>query len=87
MILIEYDPRKTSYEVLVNYAYQNMDPFDGTGQFCDRGTSYYPAIFYATESELEVVEDVLAEILELKGWSNEDIAAPILQRPVFWKGR
>jgi hypothetical protein len=85
VILIEYDPRKTSYEVLVNYAYQNMDPFDGTGQFCDRGTSYYPAIFYATESELEVVEDVLAEILELKGWSNEDIAAPILQRPVFWK--
>lgn len=85
VILIEYDPRKTSYELLVNYAYQNMDPFDGTGQFCDKGTSYYPAIFYETNSELEVVEDVLAEILELKGWSNEDIAAPILPRPVFWK--
>jgi len=85
VILIEYDPRKTSYELLVNYAFKNMDPFDGLGQFCDKGKSYYPAIFYETDSELELAEDVLAEILELKGWSNEDIAAPILPRPVFWK--
>jgi len=85
VVLIEYDPRKTSYEVLVNYAYRNMDPFDGTGQFCDKGSSYYPAVFYETEEELETANDVLAEILELKGWSSEDIAAPILERPVFWK--
>jgi peptide-methionine (S)-S-oxide reductase len=86
VILIEYDPTKTSYEVLVNYAYRNMDPFDGLGQFCDKGTSYLPAIFYEAETEREVAEDVLASILEQQGWDLSDIAAPILERPVFWTG-
>lgn len=85
VILIEYDPTKTSFEVLVNYAYRNMDPFDGNGQFCDKGSSYYPAIFYETPQELEVANEVLADILELKGWGEGDIEAPILERPVFWK--
>jgi len=84
VILIEYDPSKTSYEVLVNYAYRNMDPFDGTGQFCDKGSSYYPAIFYATEEERLVAEEILDTILLSKNWDEADIAAPILPRPVFW---
>jgi len=82
--LIEYDPNKTSYEVLVNYAYRNMDPFDSEGQFCDKGRSYLPAIFYETEEELAVAENVLAGIIEAKGWQLDDIAAPILKRPKFW---
>jgi len=87
VILIEYDPTKTSYEVLVNYAYRNMDPFDGTGQFCDKGSSYYPAIFYATEEERLVAEGVLDTILQqpqYQDWEQADIAAPILPRPKFW---
>ena len=86
VILIEYDPSKTSYEVLVNYAYRNMDPFDAFGQFCDKGQAYYPAIFYETEEEREIAEDVLTEILEAKDWDLDDIAAPLLKRPTFWKG-
>lgn len=82
--LIEYDPKKTSYEVLVNFAYRNMDPFDSKGQFCDKGYSYLPAIFYETDEELEIAEQVLADIVESKGWELEDIAAPILPRPKFW---
>lgn len=82
--LIEYDPKKTSFEVLVNYAYRNMDPFDSRGQFCDKGYSYLPAIFYETEEELEIAEQVLADIVDIKGWDLEDIAAPILPRPKFW---
>ncbi len=86
MALIEYDPTKTSYEVLVNYAYHNMDPFDGSGQFCDKGRSYKPAIFYETEEELMIAQDVLDAILEAKEWDIDTIMAPILRRPKFWKG-
>lgn len=86
VILIEYDPEKTSYEVLVNYGYRNIDPFDGNGQFCDKGSSYYPAIFYSTEEEQIIAETVLAQILELyPDWSKDDIQAPILERPKFWR--
>lgn len=82
--LIEYDPTKTSYQVLVNYAYRNMDPFDGSGQFCDKGQSYKPAIFYETEEEFMIAQDVMNDILDEKGWDIEDIAAPLLKRPKFW---
>ena len=71
----------------MNYAYRNMDPFDGNGQFCDKGSSYYPAIYYETEDELMAAETVLAEILEMNpDWSEDDIKAPILERPTFWTG-
>jgi len=87
VVLIEYDPTKTSYELLVEYAYRNLDPFDGNGQFCDKGASYHPAIFFATEEEQLRAEEVLAEILELyPDWSEESIKVPILERPKFWKG-
>ncbi len=86
VVLVEYDPTKTSYEVLVQYAYRNMDVFDGAGQFCDKGRSYKPAIFYETEEEFGIAQDVLGEILEQKDWQLEDIAAPILKRPKFWIG-
>ena len=68
----------------MNYAYRNMDPFDGTGQFCDRGSSYRPAVFYATEEERLLAEDALETILLQRDWDAGDIAAPILPRPVFW---
>lgn len=85
VVLVEYDPEKTSYEVLANYAYRNMDPLDGGGQFCDRGSSYYPALFYATEEERITAERVLTEILESSpDWGAEDIEAQILERPKFW---
>mmetsp|Transcript_17294 Transcript_17294/g.39959 ORF Transcript_17294/g.39959 Transcript_17294/m.39959 type:complete len:405 (+) Transcript_17294:362-1576(+) len=85
VILIEYDPTKTSYEVLVDYAYHNMDPFDGTGQFCDRGSIYAPAIFYETVEEFEIANDVLAEILDMKNWTIEEIKVQILERTAFYQ--
>jgi len=84
VILIEYDPLKTSYELLVEYAWRNLDPFDGNGQFCDKGTSYLPAIFYANEEQRETAERVRSEILEIKQWDENDVKVPHLERPKFW---
>lgn len=85
VILIEYDPSKTSYALLVEYAWRNLDPFDGGGQFCDRGFSYYPAIFYADDEEQLIAEQVKDEILEeYPQWGESSIAVPSLERPKFW---
>lgn len=84
VILIEYDPSKTTYELLVEYAWHNIDPFDGFGQFCDRGFSYYPVIFYDNEEEQLVAEEVLGKIVDKYDWDNSTIAVPMLERPVFW---
>ncbi len=86
VILIEYDPNKTSYEMLLNYAWRNIDPFDPYGQFCDRGFSYRSALFYANEDERLIAEQVRADLLALyPEWNNSSsVVVPLLERPFFW---
>mmetsp|Transcript_30972 Transcript_30972/g.65429 ORF Transcript_30972/g.65429 Transcript_30972/m.65429 type:complete len:294 (-) Transcript_30972:2338-3219(-) len=85
VILIEYNPLKTTYKLLVEYAWFNLDPFDGGGQFCDNGFSYLPAIFYANEEERVVAEQVKDDILkEYPNWDVESVVVPLLERPTFW---
>ena len=44
-ILIIYDKNKISYYDLLKTYFENIDPFDGTGQFIDKGDSYQTAVF------------------------------------------
>lgn len=86
VVLVEYDPTKTSFKLLVEYAFRNLDPFDSRGQFCDKGSAYLPAIFYATEEERLAVETVLEGILAMyPEWDPATIVVPILDRPIFWE--
>ena len=32
-----FDPKKVSYETLLDVYWRNIDPFDDKGQFCDKG--------------------------------------------------
>ena len=50
-IMLEYDPEKVSYDKLLDIYFANVDPFDGEGQFIDKGFSYTLAIYYNTEEE------------------------------------
>ena len=45
VVQVVYDSTKVDYERLLRIYWHNVDPFDGTGQFCDRGSQYRPAIF------------------------------------------
>lgn len=42
---ITYDPSKVTYQELLDVYWRNVDFLDDGGQFCDRGSSYKPAIF------------------------------------------
>jgi peptide-methionine (S)-S-oxide reductase len=37
---VTYDPKIVTYQGLLEHFWVNIDPFDGTGQFCDKGFSY-----------------------------------------------
>ena len=50
-IKVEYDETKISYKEILDMFLNNIDPFDGEGQFIDRGLSYSPAIFYTNNEE------------------------------------
>ncbi len=53
---IIYDPTVISYEELVKHVYATVDYEDGGGQFCDRGHSYSPAIYYKNDDERLIAE-------------------------------
>lgn len=45
VVQVIYDSSRVDYEHLLRVYWHNVDPFDGNGQFCDRGSQYRPAIF------------------------------------------
>ena len=46
-----YDPANVTYDKLLDIYLANVDPFDGEGQFIDKGFSYTLAIYYNNEDE------------------------------------
>lgn len=53
---VTYDPAVITYEDLVKHVYATIDYEDNGGQFCDRGHSYSPAIYYKTEGKRMIAE-------------------------------
>lgn len=50
-VQIVYDPARISYENLLAVFWRNVDPLDGGGQFCDRGSTYRSEIFYHNDEQ------------------------------------
>ena len=55
-VQIVYDPTVISYERLLDAFWENVDPLDAGGQFCDRGLQYRTAIFYHSEEQRRLAE-------------------------------
>ena len=64
-IEITYDSKKINYEKLLDIYWKNIDPFDSTGQFCDKGKSYRSVIFFQTQVEKELIEKSFKKIEKL----------------------
>jgi len=78
---ITYDTTKLSFEQVLDYYFRHIDPTDGGGQFCDRGPSYRPVIFYGNDVEKTAAETKKAEVAKLL---NAKIAVEILPAKTFW---
>ncbi len=50
-IQITFDPKKVSYEKLLEIFWRQIDPTDAGGQFVDRGSQYRSAIFYQSDAQ------------------------------------
>lgn len=51
VVEVTYDASIVTYEQLLDIFWRNIDPFDGGGQFCDRGPQYRAAVFYANDTQ------------------------------------
>jgi peptide-methionine (S)-S-oxide reductase len=55
-VRITYDPSKVTYEQLLEVFWQNVDPLDAGGQFCDRGDQYRTGIFAHDDEQRRLAE-------------------------------
>ena len=53
---ITYEPKKISYEKLLDVFWHNIDPLTANAQFCDSGSQYRSAIFYHDETQKNLAE-------------------------------
>jgi len=51
VVLVNYDSQLVSLAKILRLYFRNIDPLDGKGQFCDRGDSYRPVIFFKNSTE------------------------------------
>tara|TARA_R100001377_G_scaffold60217_2_gene36446 strand:- start:1231 stop:1824 length:594 start_codon:yes stop_codon:yes gene_type:complete len=79
---ITYDPDRVSYRELLDHFWVNIDPFDGSGQFCDKGPSYLSAIFVANEEERLIAQQTKDDV-EAQ-FPNSKVVTPILNATVFY---
>jgi peptide-methionine (S)-S-oxide reductase len=81
-VQIVYDPARVTYTQLLDTYWQQVDPFDGEGQFCDKGSTYVPAIFAANPAEAAAAEASKAAIATR--FSGQTIAVRIIPAKTFW---
>lgn len=81
VVRITFDPAVLSYEKLLDIFWRNIDPFDGKGQFCDKGLPYTSAIYYLNESQQKQAE------ASKQKWMNKlknKIVTQVLQAKPFY---
>ena len=71
VVLVEYDPRKVTYEKLLEAFWRNVDPTQRDGQFCDHGSHYRSAIFYSGDEQKKAAEASRGAIEKTKPFKGE----------------
>jgi len=56
-VQVTYDPKKITYEKLLDVFWHNIDPLTPNRQFCDAGSQYRTAIFYHDENQKRLAEE------------------------------
>ena len=79
---ITYDPKKVTYQGLLEHFWVNIDPFDDTGQFCDKGFSYLSAIFVADEKERKLAK--LSRQNVITQFPKQKVVTPIIPTTTFY---
>ena len=64
---IAFDPGMISYSKLLEIFLNSVDPFDGEGQYIDRGHSYTLAVYYTSEAQKRDALCAVARLEEESG--------------------
>jgi len=83
VIEVVFDPKRVSYQQLLDTFWHQIDPTDAGGQFVDRGHAYTSAIFYYSEEQREQAEQSKTA-LATSGTFTKPLVTPIVSAPRFF---
>ena len=84
VVLVDYDSKLVSIAEILRLYMRNIDPLDGKGQFCDRGDSYRPVIFYEDSIEKSDAENALFSASNELRVPLEKISVELKSKGQFW---
>ena len=82
-VLVRFDPDQITYQELLGQFWRSINPTDAGGQFYDRGSQYFTAIFYLDEEQRALAE-ASKQALEASGVFDEPIVTQILLAQPFY---
>lgn len=82
-VKIKYDPEIIEYRNLLDTFWSQIDPTDQSGQFFDKGSQYYTAIFYHDEEQQKIAE-VSKRELENEGIFDRPVVTKIIEATEFY---
>ena len=84
VVQVVYDPKKVTYEKLLEVFWKNVDPTVRDRQFCDIGSQYRTAIFYHTDEQKRLAEVSKGMLAKAKPF-KDDIVTPVVPAAEFWR--
>lgn len=84
VVEIAYDPKKITYNQLLNVFWRQINPTDAGGQFGDRGPQYRSIIFYHNDTQQKIAE-LSKGRLEKSGRFSQPIVTEISPAQPFYK--
>ena len=82
VVQVVYDPKKVSYEKLLEVFWVNVDPTVKDRQFCDTGSQYRTAIFFHDEAQRKAAEASKAALEKSKPFKDA-LVTPIVMASAF----
>ena len=81
---VEYDPKKVSYEKLLEVFWKNIDPTQKDGQFCDHGSQYRSGIFVHNDEQRRLADASKSALEKSKPFKGE-IVTEITPATTFYR--
>jgi peptide-methionine (S)-S-oxide reductase len=78
---ITYDPKKVSYEKLLEVFWRNIDPLTANAQFCDSGSQYRSVVFHHDQTQKSLAE---ASKKRIQSRFKQPIVTEIVQASDFY---
>jgi peptide methionine sulfoxide reductase msrA/msrB len=83
VVEVTFNPSVVSFEEILISTLKHTDPTDDDGSFGDRGNYYSTALYYDTDAQKQIIDNLITEV-DIKGPYEAPLAVDVLKRPTFW---